>query len=55
MRKSMFSESQIVGVLREAESGVPVADLWRRHGVSTATVFKWRSKPVPRWTPKCGH
>lgn len=44
MRTSKFSESQIVGFLREAESGVPVADLLRRHGVSKATFFKWRSK-----------
>ena len=44
MRKSTLSESQIVGILREAESGVPVADLLRKHGVSKATFFKWRSK-----------
>jgi len=43
-RKSKFSESQIVGILKEADAGVPVADLLRKHGVSKATFFKWRSK-----------
>lgn len=44
MRKSKFSETQIVGILKDAESGMPVADLLRKHGVSKATFFKWRSK-----------
>jgi putative transposase len=44
MRKSKFSETQIVAMLKDAESGVPVADLTRKHGVSKATFFKWRSK-----------
>jgi putative transposase len=44
MRKSKFSESQIVGLLREADSGVPIAELLRKHGVSKSTYFKWRSK-----------
>ena len=44
MRKSKFNESQIVGILKESEAGVPVNDLLRKHGVSRATFFKWRSK-----------
>jgi putative transposase len=44
MRKSKFSESQIVGILREAEGGVPAADLLRKHGISRPTFFEWRSK-----------
>ena len=44
MRKSKFSDSQIVGILKEADAGVPVADLLRRHGVSKGTFSKWRSK-----------
>jgi putative transposase len=44
MRKSKFSETQIVGILKDAESGVPVADLLRKYGVSKATFFKWRNK-----------
>ena len=44
MRKSKFSETQIVGILKDAEGGIPVADLLRKHGISKATFFKWRSK-----------
>jgi putative transposase len=44
MRKSKFSETQIVEILKAAESGIPVADLLRKHAISKATFFKWRSK-----------
>jgi putative transposase len=44
MRKSRFSESQIVEILKAAESGVAVVDLMRKHSISKATFFKWRSK-----------
>ena len=44
MRKSKFSETQIVGTLKDAEAGVAVNDLLRTHGISRATFFKWRSK-----------
>ena len=44
MRKSRFTEEQIIGILREHEAGLKTADLCRKHGVSSATFFKWKSK-----------
>jgi putative transposase len=44
MKKSRYSESQIFQVLKEAESGLPVAELCRKHGMSDATFYKWRAK-----------
>ena len=42
--KKRFTEEQIIGFLREAESGLPIKDLCRRHGFSEASYYLWRSK-----------
>ena len=44
MKTSRYSGSQILSILKQAESGVPVPELCREHGVSSATFYKWRSK-----------
>ncbi len=44
MKKSRFTDSQIMAILKEAESGVKVADLCRKHGMSDATFYTWRAK-----------
>ena len=44
MKKSKFSDSQIMAILKQAESGVAVPDLCREHAISTATFYKWRAK-----------
>jgi len=43
MRKSRFTESQIVGILKQGEAGVPIAEILRQHNISKATYFHWRS------------
>ena len=44
MRKSKFNESQIASILKEAEAGAAVSEVARRHGISAATFYAWRSK-----------
>lgn len=44
MKKSKFTESQVVSILKEGEAGVGIAELARKHGISRATYFNWRSK-----------
>lgn len=44
MKKSRFSESQIISILKQAEAGTPVPELCREHGISSALFYRWRSK-----------
>lgn len=44
MKKSRFTDSQILAILKQAEAGSPVPELCREHGISSATFYKWRSK-----------
>jgi putative transposase len=44
VKKSRFSESQILAILRESGSGIPVAEVCRKHGISAPTYYQWKSK-----------
>ena len=44
MKKSRYTDSQIINILKQAEAGTPVPDLCREHGMSSASFYKWRAK-----------
>ena len=44
MKRSRFTDSQIITILKQAEAGTPVPELCREHGISSASFYKWRSK-----------
>jgi putative transposase len=44
MKRSRFSEAQVVAILKEEEAGRPVAEVCREHGISSATYYQWKSK-----------
>jgi len=44
MKRTRYSDAQIMGILQQAESGVPVSELCREHGMSSASFYKWRAK-----------
>lgn len=44
MKKSRYTDSQIIAILKQAEAGTPVPELCREHGMSSASFYKWRSK-----------
>jgi len=44
MKKSRYTDSQILSILKQNEAGTPVSELCREHGMSNATFYKWRSK-----------
>ena len=44
MKKSRFTENQIISILKEADAGIPIAELTRKYGLGNSTIYTWRSK-----------
>nr|CAE52323.1 AlbXVI protein [Xanthomonas albilineans] len=55
MRTSKFNETQIIATLKQADAGVPVKDICRQVGISTATYYQWKSKYVASEMPSSRH
>lgn len=51
MKKSRFTESQIVSILKESDAGMKVEEVCRRHGISSATYYNWKSKDGGKGNP----
>jgi len=51
MKKSRFTESQIVAILKEGDAGVPVAEIVRKHGISRNTYLNWKARYICPATP----
>jgi putative transposase len=54
MKMSLFSDEKIMAVLKQAEAGVRVSELVRKHGVSEATCYDWKAKYAARMSRNCG-
>ena len=44
MKKTRYSEEQVIGILKEAEAGIPITELGRKYGISDATYYNWKAK-----------
>lgn len=44
MKKALFTETRIIGILKESDAGIPVKEICRKHGISDATYYNWKSK-----------
>jgi putative transposase len=54
MRQSTFTETQIVSMLKEADAGRPVHEIWRKYGISSATYYKWKANQTDVCGPLLG-
>lgn len=52
MKRNRFTDEQIIGILKEHEAGTPVSELCRKHGVSDASIYKWKANSAAWTYPK---